>query len=191
MNNNTLVTLCLVVITMLSVKLHCTNEQLKKELAIVNALENENATIAADRMLVLDSVDVLNATLEAERIALTNRLDGYKLKPTKERIKLITKIDTLAIPTDTGAILSMHGIDSINLLSLSYASCVIQSTIKDTIIAHLTNANLKADTLLANKDTIIKTQTKVAKKAINLVKVWQGVSYALAALTVIVYITAK
>ena len=81
MNNNTLVTLCLVVITMLSVKLHCTNEQLNKELAIVNALENENATIATDRMLVLDSVDVLNATLEAERIALTNRLDGYKMKP--------------------------------------------------------------------------------------------------------------
>jgi hypothetical protein len=163
MNNNTLVTLCLVVITMLSVKLHCTNEQLNKELAIVNALENENATIAADRMLVLDSVDVLNATLEAERIALNNRLDGYKMKPTKERIKLITKIDSLAIQTDTGAILSMHGIDSINVLSLSYASCVIQSSIKDTIITHLSNVVQADSVIIATQQKSMKAHKKTAK----------------------------
>ena len=163
MNNNTLVTLCLVVITMLSVKLHCTNEQLIKELAIVNALENENATIAADRMLVLDSVDVLNATLEAERIALTNRLVGYKMKPTKERIQLITLIDTFAIQTDTGAILSMHGVDSINKLTIHYQSCVIQSAIKDTTITQYINIVQADSIIIASQQQSMKAHKKTAK----------------------------
>jgi hypothetical protein len=191
MNNNTVIALAFVIILMLSMKLHCTNEQLNKQLAEVSQLENKFAILEADRILTLDSVDVLNNTLEAERMALTNRLDGYKMKPTKERIKLITLIDTFAIPTDTGAILSLFGVDSINTLAMSYQSCVIQSATKDTIITHLTTANLQADTLLANKDTIIKTQSKMAKKANRLVKVWQGVSYALSALTVIILITSK
>jgi hypothetical protein len=191
MNNNTVIALSFVIILMLSVKLHCTNSQLNKQLAEVSQLENKFATLEADRILTLDSVDVLNNTLEAERMALTNRLDGYKMKPTKERIKLITLIDTFAIPTDTGAILSLFGVDSINTLAISYQSCVIQSATKDTIITHLTTSNLQADTLLANKDTIIKTQSKMAKKANRLVKVWQGVSYALSALTVIILITSK
>jgi len=190
MNNNTLVTLCLVVITMLSVKLHCTNEQLNKELAIVNVLENENATIAADRMLVLDSVDVLNDKLKESEKAKAKALLAYKKKSRAAKTESIKKFGTITIVDDIPC-LDSNTVDSINKLAIHYLYCVEDSKTKDTIIAHLTNANLKADTLLANKDTIIKAQSKVAKKAINLVKVWQGVSYALAALTVIVYITAK
>jgi hypothetical protein len=191
MNNNTVIALAFVIILMLSVKLHCTNSQLNNQLAEVSQLENKFATLEADRLLTLDSVDVLNNTLEAERIALINRLNTYSKLPAKQRIKLITLIDTFAIPTDTGAILSLFGVDSINTLAMSYESCVIQSETKDTIITHLTTANLQADTLLANKDTIIKTQSKMAKKANRLVKVWQGVSYALSALTFIILITSK
>jgi hypothetical protein len=191
MNNNTVIALAFVIILMLSVKLHCTNLQLNKQLAEVSQLENKFAILEADRLLTLDSVDVLNNTLEAERMALTNRLDGYKMKPTKERIKLITLIDTFAISTDTGAILSLFGVDSINTLAMSYQSCVIQSATKDTIITHLTTANLQADTLLINKDTIITAQSKASKRSIRLVKVWQGVSYALATLSLIILINLK
>jgi hypothetical protein len=168
MNNNTLLTLCLVLITMLSVKLHCTNEELNKQFAEVSQLENKFAILEADRLLTLDSVDVLNNTLEAERMALTNRLDGYKMKPTKERIKLITLIDTFAIPTDTGAILSLFGVDSINTLAISYQSCVIQSATKDTIITHYSNV-ISADSLIiASQQKFFKEHKKAAK--IQLIK---------------------
>jgi hypothetical protein len=191
MNNNTLLTLCLVLITMLSVKLHCTNEELNKELAIVNALENENATIATDRMLVLDSVEVLQDKLkESEKEKLNAKL--LYLKQTRAvKNKMLKRYGNVQIDTFNNAYLDSNAVDSINALSIHYHFCVEDNKTKDTIISHLTNANLKADTLLANKDTIIKAQTKVAKKANNLVKVWQGVSYGLAALTLIVYITAK
>ena len=139
-----------------------------------STLDNQIAILEVDRLLILDSVDVLNATIESERMALTNRLDGYKMKPSKERIKLITKIDTLAIPTDTGAILSLHGIDSINVLSLSYASCVIQSTIKDTIITHLSNV-VQADSLIiASQQKSMKAHKKTAQIKLIKAAVWSG-----------------
>lgn len=118
--------------------------------------DNTIADLEADMLLILDSVDVLHATLEAERIALTKRLNDYSKLPTKERIKLITKVDSFAIPTDTGAILSLHGVDSVNKLTLHYQSCMFQSTIKDTIITHLNNV-VQADSV------IIETQKKQAK----------------------------
>lgn len=127
-----------------------------KHAAQVTEYDNTIAELEADRLLILDSVDVLNATLEAERIALTKRLDGYKMLPTKERIKLITKVDSFAIPTDTGAILSLHGVDSVNKLTIHYQSCMVQSAIKDTLITHLTNV-VQADSV------IIETQKKQAK----------------------------
>jgi hypothetical protein len=140
----------------------------------VTELDNKVAELEADRMFMLDSVDMLNESLQAERIALTNRLDGYKMKPTKERIILITKIDSLAIPTDTGAILSLHGIDSINVLSLSYASCVIQSTIKDTIITHLSNV-VQADSLIiASQQKSMKAHKKTAQIKLIKAAVWSG-----------------
>ena len=137
-------------------------------------LENQVAILEVDRMLTLDSVDVLNATLEAERMALTNRLNGYKLKPIKERIKLITKIDTFAIPTDTGAILSMHGIDSINVLAMSYASCVIQSVVKDSIITHLSNLVQADSVIIATQQKSMKAHKKTAKIKLIKAAVWSG-----------------
>jgi hypothetical protein len=191
MNNNTLLTLCLVLITMLSVKLHCTNEQLNKQLAEVNVLENENAEIAVDRMLVLDSVDVLQDKLkESEKEKLNAKL-LYLQQTRAVKNKMLKRYGNVQIDTFNNAYLDSNAVDSVNKLAIAYDYSVKDSKTKDTIIAHLTNANLKADTLLANKDTIIKAQTKIAKKANNLVKVWQGVSYGLAALTLIVYITAK
>lgn len=128
-----------------------------KHAAQVTEYDNTIAELEADRLLILDSVDVLNATLEAERIALTKRLNDYTKLPTKERIKLITKVDSFAIPTDTGAILSIMGVDSVNKLTIHYQSCVVQSEIKDTIITHLTNV-VQADSI------IIETQKKQSKE---------------------------
>ena len=139
-----------------------------KHAAQVTEYDNLVADLEADRLLILDSVDVLNATLEAERIALTKRLNDYTKLPTKERIKLISKVDSFAIPTDTGAILSLHGVDSVNKLTLHYQSCVLQSEIKDTIIAHLTNV-VQGDSVIIEAQ---KKQAKVQKKAakIKLIK---------------------
>jgi hypothetical protein len=131
-------------------------------------LDNQIATLEVDRLLILDSVDVLNATLEAERMALTNRLDGYKMKPSKERIKLITLIDTVAIPTDTGAILSMHGVDSINKLTIHYQSCMTQSAVKDTIMTHLSNVVQADSVIIATQQKSMKAHKKTAK--IKLIK---------------------
>ena len=137
-------------------------------------LDNQIATLEVDRLLILDSVDVLNATIEAERLALTNRISKYTKLPSKQRIKLITKIDTLAIPTDTGAILSLYGVDSINVLALSYESCVTQSVVKDSIITHLSNV-VQADSLIiASQQKSMKAHKKTAK--INMIKaaIWSG-----------------
>lgn len=128
----------------------------KKHNAVATELENEIANLSADNMLILDSVYLLNEELELERLALPKRLNEYSKLPTKERIKLITKIDSFAIPTDTGAILSLHGVDSVNKLTLHYQSCVVQSGIKDTIIGHL-NTVIKTDSI------IIEAQNKQAK----------------------------
>lgn len=137
-------------------------------------LENQVATLEVNRLLTLDSVDVLNATLEAERMALTNRINNYTKLPTKQRIKLITKIDTLAIPTDTGAILSLYGVDSINVLAISYQSCVTQSEIKDTIITHLSNVIQADSVIIASQQKSMKLHKKTAK--INAIKavLWSG-----------------
>jgi hypothetical protein len=163
MNNTTILAVAFLVIAMLSVKLHCTNEELNKQTSEANALDNKVAELQADRVFMLDSVDMLNETLEAERIALTNRLDGYKMKPTKERIKLITLIDTFAIQTDTGAILSMHGVDSINKLTIHYQSCVIQSAIKDTIITQYINVVQADSIIIASQQQSMKAHKKTAK----------------------------
>lgn len=137
-------------------------------------LENQVATLEVNRLLTLDSVDVLNATLEAERMALTNRINNYTKLPTKQRIKLITKIDTLAIPTDTGAILSLYGVDSINVLAMSYESCVVQSKTKDTIITHLSNVIQADSVIIASQQKSMKAYKKTAK--INAIKavLWSG-----------------
>ena len=128
-----------------------------------STLDNQIAILEVDRLLILDSVDVLNATIEAERLALTNRISKYTKLPSKQRIKLITKIDTLAILTDTGAILSLYGIDSINVLAMSYQSCVVQSSIKDTIITHLSNVIQADSVIIATQQKSMKLHKKTAK----------------------------
>ena len=125
----------------------------KKHNAFATELENEIANLSADNMLILDSVYLLNEELELERLALPKRLNEYSQLPQIERIKLIVKIDSFAIPTDTGAILSLHGVDSANKLTIHYQSCVVQSEIKDSIITHLNN-------VVQSDSVIIETQEK-------------------------------
>lgn len=190
MNNNTLVALSLIVIAMLSFKLHCTNEQLNKQLAEVSYLENQNATIEADRVLVLDSVKVLQEKLQESERSKSKSLLAYNKKSRTAKTESIKKFGTITIVDDAPCLDSV-AVDSINKLAIHYLYCEEDSKTKDTIITHLTNANLQADTLLANKDIIINKQSKVVKKANRLVKVWQGVSYGLAALSLIVLISSK
>lgn len=133
---------------------HCNSN--REHSAQVTDYDNVMAELEADRLLILDSLDMLNEQLQIERDALPKRLNEYSKLPTKERIKLITKIDTLVVVTDTSATLSIHGIDSVNKLAIHYQSCMVQSAIKDTTIKHLTNV-VQADSV------IIETQNKQAK----------------------------
>lgn len=163
-----------------------------KHAAQVTEYDNVIADLEADRLLILDSVDVLNEQLQVEREALPKRLNEYSKLPVKERIKLITKVDTLVVITDTSACLSIAGVDSVNKLTIHYQSCVVQSATKDTIITHLTNANLKADSLLTNKDKIITAAKEDAKFEKQGRKFWQGLAIGLGAFqAVIVYIAVK
>ena len=143
------------------------NESLKHA-AKVTEYDNTIADLEADRMLILDSVDVLNEQLQIEREALPKRLNEYSKLPVKERIKLITKIDTFAIHTDIGAILSLHGVDSVNKLAIHYQSCMVRSAIKDTLITNLNNV-VQADSIIIETQ---KKQAKAQKKAakIKLIK---------------------
>lgn len=174
MNNNTILAIAFLVIAMLSVKLHCTNEELNKQNADVNALDNKVAELEADRMFMLDSVDMLNESLQVERDALPKRLSEYSKKPVKERIKLITLIDTFAIQTDTGAILSMHGIDSINKLTIHYQSCIMQSAVKDTITTHLNNIIAADSVIIASQQKSMKAHKKAAKTNLIKAAIWSG-----------------
>ena len=142
--------------------------------AEVTTLDNKLAIVEVERLLILDSVDMLNETIQAERMALTNRLDGYKMKPTKERIKLITRIDSFALPTDTGAILSLYGVDSVNVLAMSYESCIMQSAVKDSIITHLSNV-VQADSLIiSSQQKHFKAHKKTAQIKLIKAAVWSG-----------------
>ena len=152
----------------------------KKHAVQVTEYDNLVADLEADRLLILDSVDVLNATLEAERIELTKRLNGYNMLPVKERIKLITKVDSFAIPTDTGAILSLHGVDSVNKLTIHYQSCVVKSAIKDTIITHLNNV-VQADSVIIETQ---KKQAKAQKKAAKIKIIKAAVMSCLAGIVI-------
>ena len=107
----------------------------KKHNALITELDNDLANLDYDRMALLDSVDALNIAIAGQQSTYENKLKEYTSKPQKERIKLITLIDSFAIPTDTGAILSMHGVDSVNKLSFAYQNCEIKSALKDTLIA--------------------------------------------------------
>lgn len=139
----------------------CNHDKLHYE--EVTALDNKVAELQADRVLMLDSVDALNESLQVEREALPKRLKEYSKKTVKERVKLITLIDTFAIQTDTGAILSMHGVDSINKLTIHYQSCMVQSEIKDTIITHLSNVVQADSVIIATQQKSMKLHKKTAK----------------------------
>lgn len=140
---------------------HC-NEN-KKHTEQVTEYDNLVADLEADKMLFLDSVDILNEQLQIEREALPKRLNEYSMLLTKERIKLITKIDTLVVVTDTSATLSIHGIDSVNKLTIHYQSCMVQSGIKDTLITHLTNVVQADSIIIETQKKQYKAQKKTAK----------------------------
>ena len=150
----------------------CNHDKLHYE--EVTALDNKVAELEADRMLILDSVEVLNESLQVEREALPKRLKEYSKKTVKERVKLITLIDTFAIQTDTGAILSMHGVDSINKLTIHYQSCMVQSSIKDTMITHLSNVIQADSVIIASQQKSMKAHKKAAKIQLIKAAVWSG-----------------
>ena len=131
--------------------------------AEVTSLDNKIAIIEVERLLILDSVDVLNETIQAERMALTNRINKYAKMSPKERIKLITRIDSFALPTDTGAILSLYGVDSVNVLAMAYESCIMQSAVKDTLITHLNNIIAADSVIIASQQKSMKAHKKTAK----------------------------
>ena len=174
MNNNTLLTLCLVLITMLSVKLHCTNEQLNKQLAEVNVLENENAEIATDRMLVLDSVDVLQDKLkESEKEKLNAKL-LYLQQTRAVKNKMLKRYGNVQIDTFNNAYLDSNAVDSVNKLAIAYDYSVKDSKTKDTIITHLSNVVQADSIIIASQQKSMKLHKKTAK--INAIKavLWSG-----------------
>jgi hypothetical protein len=171
MNNTTILAVAFLVIAMLSIKLHCTNDDLNKQMAEVNALENENATLEADRMFVLDSVKVLQEKLKESETKKGHALASYKRKTRAEKTEAIKSFGVVTIVNEQPC-LDSSAVDSINALSIHYHFCVEDNKTKDTIITHLTTANLQADSMLVNKDKILKKHKKAAKIQIIKAAVW-------------------
>jgi len=193
MNNNTLLAIALFAIIILSFKLHCTNEAQKHRDNYISELENENAEIAADRMLVLDSVDVLKKRLGQSETEKLNATLWYLQQTRAVKNEMLKRFGKVTIKHDTIPIacLDSNAVDSINKLAIAYDFEVKDGKTKDTIITHLTNANLQADSLLGNKEKVITELKKQREKSNRLAKTWQHISYGLAALTAIVWISAK
>jgi hypothetical protein len=57
----------------------------------------------------------------------------------------------------------MHGVDSINKLTIHYQSCVIQSAIKDTTITQYINIVQADSIIIASQQQSMKAHKKTAK----------------------------
>jgi len=194
MNNNTLLAIALFTITLLSFKLHCTNEEVKQRDGYISELENENAEIEADRLLILDSADVLKKKLTQSEVEKQTALSNYQKATRATKNEMLKRFGGVKIVHDTiqVACLDTTAVDSINKLAIAYDFEVNNGKTKDTIITHLTNANLKADSLLTNKDKIITAAKEDAKFEKQGRKFWQGLAIGLGAFqAVIVYIAVK
>lgn len=193
MNNNTLLALALITITLLSFKLHCTNEEKKQRNNYISELENENAEIEADRLLALDTVDVLKKKLVQSEAEKQEALSNYQAQTRAVKNEMLKRFGGVKVIRDTIEIacLDTNAVDSINKLAIAYDFEVKDGKTNDTIITHLTHANLQADSLLVNKDKVITELKKQREKQNRLAKTWQHISYGLAALTAIVWIAAK
>lgn len=153
----------------------------KQHNALITELDNDLASLDYARMILLDSVDALNIAIANQQSTYENKLKGYASKPQKKRIKLITLIDSFAIPTDTGAILSMFGVDSVNQLSFAYQNCEIKSSLKDTLIA------TQKEMLAIDVQSIVKLNeaNKINKKTIRKWQIYTGLVGAITLLALI------
>lgn len=153
--------LLVVCVLILSVIKGCeANKELERVNKSFNTLYEENAGLHADYN---DTLLALHSDLMLLEMQLEDSINKYKSKPAKERVKYILRIDTLAQVTDSSATLSLQGIDSINVLALSYQNCMAKSAVKDTIITLQTNI-IKADSLTINSmHKIAKNEKKAAK----------------------------
>lgn len=122
----------------------------------IGKLIDEKENLRAQLMELSKQMDYLDIEHQQE-------LKQYANKPVKERIKLITKIDSFAIPTDTGAILSLHGVDSINKLALQYVHCKTENVLRDSII-NIQDLVIKSDSGIIEKQQILLKQAQKSKR---------------------------
>ena len=147
--------LLVVCVLILSVIKGCeANKELERVNESFNNLYEENAGLHADYN---DTLIALHSDLMLLEMQLEDSILKYKNKPAKQRVKYILRIDTLAQVTDSSATLSVQGIDSINVLAMSYQNCMDKSAVKDTIITLQTNI-IKTDSVTIN------SMNKLAKK---------------------------
>lgn len=155
--------LLVVCVLILSVIKGCeANKELERVNESFNNLYEENAGLHADYN---DTLLALHSDLMLLEMQLEDSINKYKSKPAKERVKYILRIDTLAQVTDSSATLSLQGIDSINVLAMSYQNCMAKSAVKDTTIKVQANI-IKADSVTINS---MNNEAKKAAK-IKLIK---------------------
>ena len=158
--------LLVVCVLILSVIKGCeSNKELDRVNESFNNLYEENAGLHADYN---DTLLALHSDLMLLEMQLEDSVSKYKSKPAKERVKYILRIDTLAKVTDSSATLSLQGVDSINVLAMSYQNCMAKSAVKDTIITIQTNI-IKADSVTINSMHKLANRGKKAAK-IKLIK---------------------
>lgn len=153
--------LLVVCVLILSVIKGCeANKELERVNESFNRLYKENAGLHADYN---DTLLALHSDLMLLEMQLDDSVLKYKSKPAKERVKYILRIDTLAQVTDSSATLSLQGVDSINVLAMSYQNCITKSAVKDTIITLQTNI-IKSDSITINSMHKLANSEKKAAK---------------------------
>lgn len=136
--------------------------------ALESSYSNDVASLEADRLFLLDSVDALNAKLKSVEAKRTTEIQAYTKLSRPEKNKRILGLDSTAVITDSSATISNNGIDSINKLVISYQVELEASKLKYTIISAQSEVISKDSIIISKLHNEAKAQKKAAK--IKLIK---------------------
>lgn len=122
------------------------------------AMHQANTMMFEEQLgLYEDSIDALNELKQTEVVK-------WKTLPAKERIKYVSLIDSNSTVTDSTVCFTIQGVDSINALSIGYKYCILESTVKDSIITLQANKITQDSVFINSQKKAIKTEANKGNK---------------------------
>lgn len=133
---------------------------------------------------LISKIAELRLVKETEKAKMGKSLDSYQAKPVRDRIADILKIDTAAIMIDTGVILSLHGIDSMNRLVIRYSGLANQLNLSDSIIIAMEKKAVNDSILYQGSLAVIIDRDNKIKKLRRGNRIREGIIVGLAGLLI-------